>query len=473
MSDPDDPFGLMNDAGRTRIRPVGRSGAPTPRPETFAPPPRPPSRPVSDARSPPASSAPAVRHVRVHPNPLVAAFAPLLEIAPELERASPPQSAESLRVRLLDTLADSRDAAVAKGVPLTRADLGAWFVAALLDDLAINTPWGGHSDWPRQPLVVSLAGEVDAGTRFFDRLAELQRNPARDPELLELAHLCLALGFRGRFRIEGSQAQGSLLQARSATARLLRRPEGERAELSPNWKGVEAPDAPRRFAVPLWTIALATVAVVAAAYGALSLRLSDRGEALYAVARSLPPPERAGIVRPVREALPTIEAAEPPPPPPPVQPVMLEMLPLFQAAAPPELSGALSGREDVSLAVLTLRGSDPGLFRSARADLTDAYLPLVQALARTILENGDHIGRVTVIGHTDSVPVQASNPFATNQGLSEARAATIARLLAEAGVPADLLRAEGRADSEPVGDNATAEGRALNRRVEIKIEKRL
>ena len=39
------------------------------------------------------------------------------------------------------------------------------------DDIALNTPWGGHSSWPRQPLVVGLSGEVDAGTKFFDRLS--------------------------------------------------------------------------------------------------------------------------------------------------------------------------------------------------------------------------------------------------------------------------------------------------------------
>lgn len=472
MTDPDDPFGLMNDAGRTRIRPTGRRAEPSSRPETRSPPAYAPSPRRAEPYAPPTPYAAPVRHARAHPNPLVAAFAPLLEIAPELERAAPPPSAETLRVRLLDNLADARDAAVAKGVQLSRADQAAWFVAALIDDLAINTPWGGHSDWPRQPLVVSLSGDVDPGTRFFERLQELQRYPERDPEMLELAHACLALGFRGRFRVEGPQAQGALLQARTTSARLLRRPEAERAPLSPNWQGVDAPDAPRRFAVPLWTLGLATVAVVAALYAGLGIRLSDRGEQLYALAQLIPPPERAGIVRPVREAAP-VAPAPVEEPPPPVEPVILEMLPLFEDAAPPGAAGALSGREDVSLTVLVVRGTDPEVFRSARADLNEVYLPLVESIGRTIVENAEVIGRVTVTGHTDSVPVQASNPFATNQGLSEARAQTIARLLAEAGVPEDLLRAEGKAASEPVADNATAEGRAENRRVEIRIEKRL
>ena len=83
------------------------------------------------------------------------------------------------------------------------------------------------------------------------------------------------------------------------------------------------------------------------------------------------------------------------------------------------------------------------------------------------------IGAVTVVGHTDSIPVSGANPFGDNQGLSEARAATIARILVANGAPADRVRSEGRAATEPVAANATREGRALNRRVEILIEKRL
>jgi type VI secretion system protein ImpK len=156
-----------------------------------------------------------------------------------------------------------------------------------------------------------------------------------------------------------------------------------------------------------------------------------------------------------------------------LEPVVIELVPACLAKAPAETAAALTGRDDVSLAFLTLRGSDPEVFRSAKADINEVYGPLVTALAECIRENAEVIGKVTIIGHTDSVPVQASNPFASNQGLSEARAKTIAELLAAAGVPTELIAAEGRADSEPVGDNATKAGRAENRRIEIKIEKKL
>src|SRR5690606_14936231 len=125
----DDPFGLSEDRERTRIRLTG------------APPPQ--------ARMP-HPAMPAVQRVRAHPNILVNAFSALLEFAPELESALPPENPELLRTRLLDGLVKARDAAVAAGASLERADQAAWAVAALLDDLALNTPWGGAGAWPRQ-----------------------------------------------------------------------------------------------------------------------------------------------------------------------------------------------------------------------------------------------------------------------------------------------------------------------------------
>ena len=199
MSDKDDPFGLSSDAGRTRIRPIGGAGRPAAPAagQTWGGAPTPAQPAFGSFGGPSLGAAPGParpRGQRPHANPLVAAFAPLLELAPELERAHPPGQPEVLRQRVQGALIDARDAAVALGQPLTRANQGAWFVAALIDDIALNTPWGGHSDWPRQPIVTQLTGEVDAGSRFFRHLEELMAHANRDPDLLELAYLCLDLG---------------------------------------------------------------------------------------------------------------------------------------------------------------------------------------------------------------------------------------------------------------------------------------
>ncbi|AZO16724.1 type VI secretion system protein TssL [Mesorhizobium sp. M2A.F.Ca.ET.043.05.1.1] len=439
----DDPFGLSEDRERTRIRLTGAA----PRPMA----PLVPGGPVKRARA--------------HPNTLINIFAPLLEFAPELESALAPENPEVMRTRLLDELVRARDATVAAGSSLERADQAAWAVAALLDDLALNTPWGGASAWPRQPLVVMLRGDVDAGTQFFTRLDELERHPNRDREMLELQYYCLALGFRGKYRVPGRAGDRSLNAVRVAAARFLRNADAEDAPLSPNWKGVIASDEPQRFIVPIWVMALAAIFVAAAAYVGLSMGLSSQAVELSALVRTLPPASRGDVTR----AAPKQDAPEPEAP----QPVDFALLPEFKGAAPDELKGALSGTESVSLAKLIIQSSNPELFQSSRPTLTEGYEPLIQSIAKVILDNKELIGKITVVGHTDNVRLQKSNPLASNQRLSEARAETIAKLLVQAGVPPESISSEGRAEADPVADNSTREGRALNRRVEVLVEKRL
>jgi type VI secretion system protein ImpK len=403
-----------------------------------------------------------VKRSRAHPNGLVQAFAPLLEFAPELESALPPESPEVLRTRLLEELVRARDAAVASGSSLERADQAAWLVAALLDDLALNTPWGGASAWPRQPLVVMLRGDVDAGAQFFARLEELERHPNRDRDLLELQYLCLALGFRGKYRVPGRAGDRSLNAVRVAAARFLRNPDADDASLSPNWKGVVAADEAPRFTIPIWVLVAGGAVIAAAIHVGLSMGLSTRATELTTLVRTLPPSERAEISRATAKA----EA-------PPLESIEIALLPEFEAAAPAELRPALKGTESVSLAKLVIQASHPELFQSSRAQLSDGFAPLVSAIAKVIRENDELIGNIVVVGHTDSVPLQRSNPLSTNQRLSEARAETIAEMLVQDGVPQARIRSEGRAATDPVADNGTREGRAMNRRIEVLIEKRL
>jgi chemotaxis protein MotB len=74
---------------------------------------------------------------------------------------------------------------------------------------------------------------------------------------------------------------------------------------------------------------------------------------------------------------------------------------------------------------------------------------------------------IRIEGHTDSTPI-SNGRFPSNWELSSGRASTVLRhLIADFGVAANRLSAAGYADTQPVGDNATPEGRAANRRVEI------
>src|SRR5690606_34105364 len=155
---------------------------------------------------------------RSHPNPLINAFAPLLEFAPELESATAPENPEALRTRLFDELVRARDQVVAGGAALARADAAAWAVAALLDDLALNTPGGGARAWPRQLVVGMLRGDVDAGAQFLARVEDLERHPNRDRAMLELMYQCMARGFRGKYRVPGRAGDRWINAVRAAAA---------------------------------------------------------------------------------------------------------------------------------------------------------------------------------------------------------------------------------------------------------------
>ena len=102
------------------------------------------------------------------------------------------------------------------------------------------------------------------------------------------------------------------------------------------------------------------------------------------------------------------------------------------------------------------------LFASGSAELTDAGKAAVARVA-TALEKSRVA--IDVIAHTDSVGAAAAN-----QALSEQRASTVVNELVARGVAAQRLQAIGKGESAPVADNATAEGRAANRRVEFVVQ---
>ncbi len=79
--------------------------------------------------------------------------------------------------------------------------------------------------------------------------------------------------------------------------------------------------------------------------------------------------------------------------------------------------------------------------------------------------------RVEVQGHTDDLPIGGAlaQRFPSNWELGGARAARVVRLLESAGVAPERLEAVSFADTRPVTSNATSDGRARNRRIEIRL----
>ena len=107
------------------------------------------------------------------------------------------------------------------------------------------------------------------------------------------------------------------------------------------------------------------------------------------------------------------------------------------------------------------------LFASARADLEPAAIPLLTELAATLRQVGD--ARIAVEGHTDDFAVQGGT-FDSNWSLAAARANAVTHFLLDQGFAPDRLQSVSYADTRPVADNSTVDGRAANRRVELQLE---
>jgi chemotaxis protein MotB len=109
-----------------------------------------------------------------------------------------------------------------------------------------------------------------------------------------------------------------------------------------------------------------------------------------------------------------------------------------------------------------------GSFYSGSAVLSPDYFPLLTKIGNTIAKGG---GRITIEGHTDSVPVSGNDRYRSNWDLSGARAASVADFLIErGGVPRERMVVRGMADIKPLAPNDTREGRAKNRRIEVLID---
>jgi chemotaxis protein MotB len=108
--------------------------------------------------------------------------------------------------------------------------------------------------------------------------------------------------------------------------------------------------------------------------------------------------------------------------------------------------------------------TDKLLFASGSAAVESAGRPLLAKVGALLRAENQH--EIRVRGFTDPVPIHTA-AFPSNWELSAGRAASVVRAFAQAGVAAERMEAVGRASLDPLTTNATAAGRARNRRVEV------
>jgi len=310
----------------------------------------------------------------------------------------------------------------------------------LLDESAASTPWGGSGAWASQSLLVHFHNEAWGGEKVFQLLSRLAESSAQHRNLLELVYVALSLGFEGRYRVlDNGRAQLDSIRERLALKLRELAGPAEKA-LSPQWQGAAPAAARLTDGIPLWAVGAVLAGLLLALFLVLRLTLAAQTDATFSALQA--------IDVPAPPAPPPAPAAPPPPP---------RLAQLLKTDIDARL---LEVRDLADRSIVTLRGD--GLFAAGSADVADPSRALFGRIAAALNQVP---GQVVVSGHTDNALIRSLR-FPSNWHLSKDRAASVKALL-QASVPAARLTAEGRADTEPVADNGSAEGRARNRRVEI------
>ena len=94
-----------------------------------------------------------------------------------------------------------------------------------------------------------------------------------------------------------------------------------------------------------------------------------------------------------------------------------------------------------------------------------------ELIAELVQEINQQPYQIAVLGFTDNVPVgpKLAERYPSNWELAGARAASVVRVMEEEGIPATQLVAVSRGETEPIASNDTDEGRAQNRRIDVRL----
>lgn len=428
-----DPFG--NDSDRTIMRP--RPGGRGPRPAS--------GDGQTERRSVPQPAAGA-QIVGAGMNPLVAAATPLFSLVGQLRNTLTHPDIASLHSHVSQEImnfeADARD----KGEPAESILAARYALCTLIDETVLSTPWGTESNWGNQTLLVRFHNETWGGEKFFQILDRLLPDPRANLHLLEFIYVCLALGFEGKYRVQ-AQGRGQLEQIQHRLYETIRSYRGEyERELSPHWQGVQDRRPKLARYVPFWVIGSVVAGLLLAAFIGFLFSLNSRSDPVVSEVAML-----------ATDAAPLVERDAMAPPPAVTLTALLESDELASRAIG---DGLVKVVDEPGQSTVTLWG----MFASGQAEVDGSQQPLLLRVGSALNELN---GRVTVIGHTDNVPIRTLS-FPSNWELSEQRAQSVRNVLGQA-VAEQRLSAEGRADTQPLVDNSTPVNRALNRRVEVTL----
>ncbi|RJT40580.1 type VI secretion system protein TssL [Mesorhizobium waimense] len=390
-------------------------------------------------------------------NPILAAAAPVLMLLGQLRLIPVEREAQPLSEHIAEAIEKFDRSLEKSGIADEDARIAKFALCETVDDLVGNLPWPKEDAWVQHGMVSRFFHVEPTGTGFYEALNKILAKPETHYDLLELMHACLSLGFEGQYR--GLPREDNNLERVRRdvyeTLRYFKPRDGE--DISPHWQGLAATMAPPSARLPLWVVAAAASALLTAAFFALRVTITDEGDALAGELLALNPStpitiERASVAplaKPVKAA-------------PPAASTQLDRI---RAALAKEVEGGgLSVGTKGNFIVVEI--NNLVLFQPGKAEVKPEFKAIAADIAAAL---NPEPGPIRIVGHTDNVKPRKSSAFKSNFDLSVARAKAVETIIAPQFKDASRIMVDGKGEDEPIADNATPEGRARNRRVDVMI----
>ena len=140
-----------------------------------------------------------------------------------------------------------------QGIPAQDIHAAKYAFCAAIDETILQSHFAIKNEWYIAPLQLSLFGDQLAGTNFFERLDDLRHEGADRIQALEVFHMCLLLGFQGKYLFDGQEKLGFLT---SKLGDEIVRMRSQRTGFAPFWKTPDQIVHRLKRDIPLWIVAM-------------------------------------------------------------------------------------------------------------------------------------------------------------------------------------------------------------------------
>lgn len=386
-----------------------------------------------------------VREIKAAENPILEAAQPILRAISELpanmgiyEYTNMLGQFMRKEIELFTIACDEAD------LPWKKVAIVRYCLCTAFDEMA-NTSFGMY--WSQNLLLNYFENDSDGGNKFFLLIGRLTMDPHEYIDVLEVMLRILGLGYEGRYSIiDGGDRQLTRIKQRLLTIIHSNR-DIPPQQLSPHALQPGVPLSKERLVIPVRVSLILSCLVIAASYIWCKYHLSMQTLHIRNTIKLVDVKMPVVSLETNKKRMVDIQRANT---------LKLKILLKNEIA-----QNLLIVDEQASKTHVLLKGDS--WFSTGATKIHPKLEPLINRIVQAIKEVD---GSVVIVGHTDSMPIHR-RAIANNQILSEKRAATIGNYFLAAGFPQQRVTVVGEGDKEPLSSNATAEGRAHNRRVEF------